>query len=156
MIRALFNFGDDSTRPRIVRRKAAQAQQVSRRDFLTLSRGSHRADGTWRVTIDADKCTDCNACTRICSEDALSRGEDDLRVVYSLAFASCTGCGDCETVCAAKAVSVSRESDRKDSLAEIAGLPKTRCSGCGQTQAGLVDGVCPICRPTGPLQMLRR
>jgi Pyruvate/2-oxoacid:ferredoxin oxidoreductase delta subunit len=156
MIRALFNLGDDSTRPGIVRRKSAQPQEVSRRDFLTLGRGAHRADGTWRVTIDRDNCTDCNACTRICNEDALNRNEDDLHVVYSITLAACTGCGGCKTVCAAKAVSVTRESDRRDGVAEIAKLSKARCSGCGQSQAGLVDGVCPICQSIGSMQMLLR
>lgn len=156
MIRALFNMGSDSTRLRVARRRSSEPGPLSRREFLTFRRGARRADGTWRVTIDAGRCTDCNACTRICEEGALRRSEDDSHVVYSLNLASCTGCRDCEVVCAAKAVSVGREAVHGPGVIEVASLPKERCSGCGQTQAGSVDGVCPVCRPTGLLQRVRR
>ncbi len=156
MIRALFSLGSDSTKPRVVRRQSSEPRRVSRRDFLTLGRSPRRADGTWRVTIDAGRCTDCIACTRICGEPALRRSDHDLHVVYSLDMASCTGCGDCETVCAATALGVRREAEPGRGIIELARLSKERCSSCGHTQAGLVDGVCPICRPAGLSQTLRR
>ena len=82
MIRALFNLGGDSTRPRVVRKRSSEPKRVSRRDFLTFGRALRRSDGAWRVTIDPDRCTNCNACTRICGVEAMIRREDDSHVVY--------------------------------------------------------------------------
>ncbi len=155
MIRALFNLGGGSTRPRVGRKPSLEPRQVSRRDFLTFGRALQRADGTWRVTIDAGRCTDCNACTRICDEDALHRSERNEHVVYSLAVATCTGCEDCKTVCAENAVTVIREADRSNDIAEIAVLVKKPCPRCGQLQCGVIDGVCPICQRTNLLTTLR-
>jgi Pyruvate/2-oxoacid:ferredoxin oxidoreductase delta subunit len=156
MIRALLSLGSNSKRRRVARRRPSEPERLSRRDFLAFGRSPRRAAGTWRVTIDADVCTDCSACTRICEEDALRRSEGDLHVVYSLDLASCTGCRDCEVICAAKAVSLLCDAEIGRGVIEIVSLPKGRCSGCGQTRAGLANRRCSVCRSTRMLETLRR
>ncbi len=156
MIRALFNPGNNATGRRVRRRPSSAPKQVSRRDFLTFGQGRRGANGTWRVTIDAGDCTDCAACTRICDESALRRSDRGSFVAYTLDTALCTGCGDCETVCAATALSVRQETEPEPGVVEIVRLRKEECARCGQRQAGMVDGVCPVCRLTESLKMLRR
>lgn len=154
MIRALFNLGSEAA-PRVARRPPTEPRQVSRRDFLTFGRGRNRADGMRRVAIDADRCTDCRACVRVCGAVALRRTDDGARVVYALSFASCNGCGDCAAVCARNAVTVSHASERRGDVAEIAGLTKRTCGQCGRLETGVVDEVCAICQSVGGLRTLR-
>ena len=156
MIRGLFNSGDACPKSSSPRSQSVEPTPLSRRDFLTFQQGSLHADGTWRIVVDSHKCTDCNACTRACSQKALRRVEEDRHVLYGLNPASCNGCGDCEIVCAAKALEVQRGNRSEQAWIDVVRLTKQRCSCCGQVLAGLVDGVCAICGPLGMRQALRR
>jgi NAD-dependent dihydropyrimidine dehydrogenase PreA subunit len=155
MIRTLLNLGSETAAPRVAKRTSAEPRQVSRRDFLTFGRGRHCADGMWRVSLDANRCTDCQACVRVCGTEALRRTDNDARIVYSLALASCNGCGDCKAVCAVGAVTVFRAADSRQQAVEIATLAKKVCKRCGRLEAGVIDGVCPVCQTTNGLWTLR-
>lgn len=157
MIRALFNLVTGDSAPRVASRSRPVPTMVSRRDFLTFGRGRHRADGMWRVVIDAPCCTDCRACVRACPKQALHRANGDACVTYSLSFASCNGCADCMAVCATNAVTVFRASGRKEevNVVDIAVLKKKMCKQCSRLEAGVVNGVCAICQSVGGPRALR-
>lgn len=60
-----------------------------------------------RVEVDADACTGCRMCVRVCPAATLEMaGEHDVRMVGD--FAACIACGDCVAVCAPDAIVVTR------------------------------------------------
>ncbi len=129
----------------------------SRREVLTLRRSDSQTSApevaragsgprlAWRVRIDADRCSDCGACVRICKPLALRRSETEQAVSYILDARRCDGCGECARVCARRAVEI-RSSTEPAGLHEVACLPFTCCSRCAQRGAGFVDGLCMMCR----------
>ena len=58
-----------------------------------------------KVAIDAEKCTRCGACVRICPADVLKMEDGQVRVDTDTAF-GCIGCGHCMMVCPENAVAV--------------------------------------------------
>jgi len=123
----------------------------SRRELLTLRRRKNTADGRWRVRIDADRCSDCGACVRICREAALWRRERDESVTYLLDAPKCNGCDDCAKVCAEQAVVV-EHADQVAERLEVVTLPVLNCTRCDRRAAGLsLRGVPAGSAPRGPL-----
>lgn len=51
--------------------------------------------------IDPDECISCGACSEVCTEDAISEGEDS----YQIDSEKCIDCGLCEDECPVDAIS---------------------------------------------------
>lgn len=99
--------------------------------------------------IDPAHCTGCDACVKLCPEDALSRSADPP--AYVADPAACTACFLCVDVCADEAISVMGEAAAPDPVTLIT----FTCRACGALahvpaegpRAG--DKLCPICAQTG-------
>jgi len=108
--------------------------------------------------FDADRCTGCDACIRICPASALS----DVNAVtgetaYNCVSSSCVGCGLCVDVCDSDAIAIPRMSSAPPALPLVA----FRCRGCGvkcrvPAQRGPGDGLCPICTRAGHFRLLHQ
>jgi ferredoxin len=55
------------------------------------------------VNIDADECTGCGKCFKVCIYDGLEMKDDKATINLE----NCLGCGRCERVCPTKAISIS-------------------------------------------------
>lgn len=148
---------------RSLARRRAPSNNVSawsRREVLTLRRADPRTSVparrrqisagsgprlAWCVRLNADRCSDCGACVRICKASALRRRETEQAVSYILDARRCDGCGECARVCAERAVEI-RSSTEPAGLHEVARLPFTCCSRCAGRGTGFVDGLCMMCR----------
>jgi formate hydrogenlyase subunit 6/NADH:ubiquinone oxidoreductase subunit I len=51
--------------------------------------------------IDPDECISCGSCSEVCTEDAISEGEDS----YQIDSEKCIDCGLCEDECPVDAIS---------------------------------------------------
>ena len=157
--------------------KRSKLTQATRRDFLmafrtgpqmnsnaakdrdpmpaakTLPAGSNDTPLTpYQTSIDAQLCTACDACSRICPHQVirLETGDDDG---YSYTFHphSCTGCGLCVDVCEADAITLERwqHAQSKHLL-----LDRKQCKTCGNvfrmpSDRNLDAALCSICAVTG-------
>jgi len=86
----------------------------------------------WAPMLDEMKCNGCDACTRLCPNDALQLIHDDENVVmgYQLNPASCIGCGVCAAVCDMHAITIHSWSV---SMAHTIDLMEKHCTACGST-----------------------
>ncbi len=97
------------------------------------------------VVIDADRCTGCEACARVCPTGALALQQEEGVVSLSFDPVLCTGCGQCGGSCPEQVMRIDRVTDRqrlsggKMSLYEDRNV---RCEMCGDV--------------IGPVAMLRR
>ncbi len=124
---------------------APSSRGWSRREILSLRRRKPTADGRWRVHIDSGRCSDCEACTRVCGPAALTRSADADCVRYVLNAQACDGCGHCTRVCAENALLIARSEERAEA-SEAACLPVSSCARCGHRGAGLIGDLCAACR----------
>jgi len=63
----------------------------------------------FRVEINAEECTGCEACADRCPMDALTLDGEVMTVNYEL----CLGCGNCKTVCPADCMTMVRKAEHK-------------------------------------------
>lgn len=94
--------------------------------------------------IDADRCTGCDACARICPHRVIQVEAD----AYRLDPDGCTGCGLCSDLCAAVSVRTLDPAPMR-----LLPLHRRRCAACGvpfHTPHSGADprGLCPICERT--------
>lgn len=91
--------------------------------------------------IDADRCSLCGACSRICPEQAI-RLE---KLAITLDPVKCTGCGNCRSVCFDGALSV-RESN--DTMLTVHKFEQAECRVCCGTFPAwsAQETECPVCR----------
>lgn len=102
--------------------------------------------------IDPNRCEACDACARLCPDDAIALvREPPERLAYLLDGHRCSGCGLCVDVCAVGAVELVAWA--RPGRARLALVP-ARCRSCGapfrmpaDPPAG--DGRCSICLRTG-------
>jgi NAD-dependent dihydropyrimidine dehydrogenase PreA subunit len=148
VIKQLLNFASKTTSRPVEpsQGNSTGPVELSRRDVLRLGRSKPEPDGRWRMQMDADRCSDCAACVRICKTSALKRSQIDRFIVYAFDTRGCDGCGDCQRVCAEKALIVKCSDKNKVGISEIAHLPVALCSCCGQSCAAVIDGLCTVCR----------
>lgn len=157
------------TMPRLMARRAGNG---GRRAFLGLGSWPARTDGpraralarlqargdtsaarlAFAPRIDAQTCTGCDACLRICPEGALTMIKDDRgNLAYGAVSSNCTGCGLCMDICGTDAISL----DRLAPTAPTVALTAFRCRSCRAEVHVPADGphaggdVCPVCARTG-------
>ncbi len=121
------------------------AVMLNRREMITLRRYRPAPDARWRLKIDAERCSDCAACVRVCPLSALSRRSTDDAASYMFDARRCNGCDKCAEICVEKAIVLTRAQEPAE-LLEAARLPKAPCVKCGQQGTDRVHGVCMICR----------
>ena len=99
--------------------------------------------------LDPGRCTGCDACVKLCPEDALIRTIEPP--CYDSAPARCTGCELCVDLCADGAITIAALAPEAAPVA----LTAFRCRACGvETQVPATGphaatGLCPICAATG-------
>ncbi len=105
-------------------------------------------------TIDAAQCTACEACIRICPDDALAL-ERGGRHRFRVQPDRCSGCGLCVDVCEDGAMGLVPLGDAKAADVPLDGY---RCRACGVTvhvPAGRdTTSLCRICARTGHYRSL--
>jgi ferredoxin len=100
--------------------------------------------------IDPEKCTGCDACTRICPEAALTLIKADCdKLAYHSNAAACTGCAMCVDVCEPNAVTLPPLTTAQPDLV----LHSFRCKSCGvlvhlPAEQNRAADLCPICTKT--------
>ena len=117
----------------------------TRREVLFPLAKKNGATVRWMISADAERCTDCMACVRICHSRALQRREGEEEVSYRFDVLRCDGCNDCSQVCAENAVRVA-QAERASETPVVVRLAVRPCRQCGRPQAGLVNGRCAACR----------
>jgi len=113
-------------------------------------------DAVWPAvpTIDADSCNGCDACTRVCRSDALSRHETQERVHFRIDASRCTGCEACVDVCAPNAISIGHWTR---AVQRTLDLQTARCPACGVTfhaPSLRADHRCHVCAQTNHFSRL--
>jgi ferredoxin len=110
----------------------------------------------WSIQFDAERCTGCHACARVCPQGAIEQDESE-RPAYRLRHARCTGCGLCSDVCQSNAVSP--QSWCKAEIGEVS-LKTSRCAACGLSfEMPAVRGsvsLCWVCSRALPVRRLRQ
>ena len=98
--------------------------------------------------IDAQRCTACHLCLRLCPETALTLIiAEDQPAAYQIDASQCTGCGLCVQSCAEGAIDIVALAAATDGIS----LVSRQCRGCRvayQRPAESLredDGLCPIC-----------
>ncbi len=103
--------------------------------------------------IQAERCTGCDACVRLCPHEVI-RVEAQA---YRFAPDDCTGCGICTDVCASSAISIRRLDPSPPNRVQ---LYPGRCAACGiafhlpRPRSGSARDLCPICARTNHHQRL--
>ncbi len=100
--------------------------------------------------INPAKCNGCDACARLCPQDAISMCTSDGNPQYSLDAESCTGCAICLDVCNQQAVSVVYWEPQVQFALH---LTAQRCRACGAPFHSPViqankDSLCFVCTET--------
>jgi len=100
--------------------------------------------------IDPQSCSGCDACVRICPQDAILLEESEGAAEYRIEAERCSGCGVCSDVCEQRAVRVAQWGRVE---VETVRLHTESCSACGvrfHTPALAHGGerLCSICRRT--------
>jgi heterodisulfide reductase subunit A len=88
--------------PRFVSECIAQAHAVAGKVGTVLSREFIEAEANTAV-VDAERCTGCGTCVKVCPYGAIQRNEDRKAVVTA---AVCKGCGTCVATCPERAIDI--------------------------------------------------
>jgi len=109
--------------------------------------------------IDPPACTGCDACARLCPQDAIALESAAGELAYRLTPAACTACGICVDVCADAAIRLEQWTVVAPSALP---LGQATCSRCGVRfhRPVLVAGSgpvrCPVCeKRSGPDRLFR-
>lgn len=101
-------------------------------------------------SIDAARCTGCNACASLCPTGAIVHESDTAGSRYRIRASHCTGCGICTDVCDASAVTLTAWSTSQQ---DYVALRDARCPKCGvvhHSPRPREDRLCAICARVGP------
>ncbi len=100
---------------------------------------------SWTLDVEADRCTLCGACVRVCAPRSLFLHRRDTELILAFDAATCRGCAACARVCPDHILALRRGQDgilsgddRK--YRPLASSPLVACAACGQpftTQATL-------------------
>lgn len=122
-------------------------------ELMPMSRGGGLP---WHIQLDAERCTGCHACARLCPQGAIEQDESEPPA-YRLRHARCTGCGLCSDVCQSNAVSP--QAWCKAEVDEVI-LKTHRCATCGLSfEMPAVRGpvsLCWVCSRALPVRRLRQ
>ena len=137
--------------------QAAQAEEAPQNKRASAAPGvlmprKHLTDSLpYLPVISPEDCVGCDACQRICPNDAIRLEEDDDGPCYRLHGERCTGCGLCVDTCEQNAVRIDLWASES---APMVPLKAARCQACGapfhkpHVQAGRTD-LCRICETSG-------
>jgi len=92
--------------PKPVEESIAQAKAASARAAKILMKDQLEIEPIVSV-VDAEKCSGCGTCERVCPWDAIHLVEIDGVQIAQTNTASCKGCGVCAASCPSKAVDMS-------------------------------------------------
>jgi len=118
---------------------------------MLLEGGSRDALYPCVPSIDPECCNGCDACVRLCPQNAiLLENKEQIGYAYSIHAEHCSGCGICIDVCEQNAVSLKFLSPTGTDRIP---LRDERCQDCGaefHVPLGGADGeaVCWVCRKT--------
>jgi len=102
--------------------------------------------------IDAIACTGCDACARLCPQDAIQLEAGEGTSAYRLTPARCTGCGICVDVCADAAI---RLGEWVPAALSSVPLDEAVCPSCRVSfhrparPGGRGPSRCPVCEKRG-------
>ena len=89
--------------PKPLEESISQAKAASSRAAGVLAKAELAIEPIVSV-VDAEKCSGCGTCERVCPWDAIHLVETDGRWIAQTNTASCKGCGVCAASCPSKAV----------------------------------------------------
>lgn len=89
---------------------------VTERDPFTPSPPTRRG----KLTVDTDKCTQCEKCVSVCPVDAISLTEKNDETIISFDYGKCMYCGLCVETCPDE--SITHTSEVKESVRDSANL----------------------------------
>jgi formate hydrogenlyase subunit 6/NADH:ubiquinone oxidoreductase subunit I len=98
-----------------------------------------------RPEIDAERCSACMVCSRLCPTKALDVKDVDGKQAFVFDPLKCLGCGMCKDVCFEKALSLN-PCGLNIQEAELVRVERRRCAGC--SREWLFAGertLCPAC-----------
>jgi ferredoxin len=100
----------------------------------------------YQVELDTTKCSLCQACFRLCSQQVFQISDSELVIDHQ----KCTDCALCEDICPEDAI-VIRNMVREKSESRVA-VVKSRCNRCKQqfyAFAGIESELCHVCAKAG-------
>ena len=111
-----------------------------------------------QVAIEAQSCTACGLCSRVCPTGALVQWSDSSRFQVRFSAASCVDCGLCALACPRVALYFAPTLRAAALLEETPQVlvdgPLVPCQGCGVPTAMRPDvadhGTCHVCLASGP------
>lgn len=110
----------------------------------------------WIIQLDAERCTGCHACARLCPQGAIEQDESEIRA-YRLRHHLCTGCGLCRDVCESNAVSPQAWGTAE---VDAVSLRMHRCTACGLSfempAVRSSVSLCWVCSRALPVRRLRQ
>ena len=111
--------------------------------------GFDRPLSWWKLQIDADRCSACAVCARICPTGAIVEESYPDRQLIGLEVMRCTNCGLCIEACPDEAIKFGEPVYIGDCLdGKWNQLVKNRlspCSVCGDPVTPASSGRCPTC-----------
>ena len=131
---------------------AAERQALDTAAALLPETDAPRALAPIAPVIDPAACTGCDACARLCPQEAIRRETSEGAMAYRVVPARCTGCGICVDVCADAAVRLTEWIPVAPSSIP---LMQAVCSSCRApfhrpvVDAGEAPVRCPVCETRG-------
>jgi len=98
--------------PKDVKDSVCQAGFAASRANSLLSAGEVTVEAI-TSRIDADKCTFCGACVKVCPYGAITKPDKKKSILPTVIEASCAGCGTCGPACRFDAVKLQHFTDQQ-------------------------------------------
>ena len=130
---------------------------------LATVKGDRAIAPLWQPRLDADRCTWCMACVKLCPEQALTQHADPDAPVHHLTIhpTRCTGCTLCLDVCDSQALALTGPDQPRSRQQQVFELQRETCPICrvayhrhrsSPSAPGHESEPCPTCRRGRPLR----